>query len=217
MRSPYRDRRQAGRKIAARLLQLELPDPVVLALARGGLPVGSEIATALDAPLDIVLVRKIGSPGNPELALGALAEGEPPELVVNDDVRSLLGIEDATVEAGVRQATLENQRRRALYRPDLPPVDVAGRSAIVVDDGIATGATIRAALRSVRRRGPARLVLAVGVATPSILAELASEVDDIVCPLRTEHLHAVGMHFLDFSAVEDHEVIELLSQPGLPD
>jgi putative phosphoribosyl transferase len=144
----FQDRADAGRQLARRLLHLKNKDPVVLALPRGGVPIGHEVATALDAPLDLVLVRKIGAPGQPELALGAVVDGEPPETVLNQDLVDALGVTDNDINAIKRRELAEISRRRRAYLGRRAPVPVAGRTAIVVDDGIATGATMRAALRA---------------------------------------------------------------------
>src|SRR3954454_23861869 len=165
----FADRHDAGRQLAERLLILKLENPVVLALPRGGVPVGFEIARALHAPLDLVLVLKIGAPFQKELAVGAIADGGHPELVVNDEVVASLDIPDGYFEQAKTAALREVERRRQTYLADRPAVDISGRTAIVVDDGIATGATMVAALRSIRRRQPAAIVLAVPVAASEVL------------------------------------------------
>ena len=206
----FRNRSEAGRKLADILVRMALPRPVVLALPRGGVPLGVEIARALAAPLDLLLVRKIGAPGQPELALGAVVDGERPELVVNRDVQAACGVTDAQLHDAERRQLAEIERRRAVYLKGRAPVALSGASAIVVDDGIATGATVRAALRAVRRRNPARLVLAVGVAPPDAIAMLRDEVDDVVCLLTPEPLRAVGLYYDDFSQLDDDDVVALL-------
>lgn len=208
----FRDRTDAGRRLAAALAHLRGEDPVVLALPRGGVPVGFEIARALGAPLDLVLVRKIGAPFQPELAVGAVANGGAPELVVNEDVAGPLGLERAWIEAQAARQLEEIERRRALYLEGRAPVPLEGRTAIVVDDGVATGATTRAALRAVRRRAPRRLVLAVPVAAPEAAAMLRAEVDELVCLEMPAPLGAIGAAYLDFRQVEDDEVRDLLAR-----
>jgi len=208
----FRNRHDAGRQLAARLASFRGSDPVVLALPRGGVPIGAEIAKALDAPLDIVLVRKIGVPFQPELALGAIVDGEEPELLIDDQLMTMLAIPERYVEQQRLRQLKEIERRRRLYLEGRPPVPVAGRTAIVVDDGIATGYTMRAALRAIRRRGPARLVLAVPVAPPETIAALAAEVDEIVCLSTPDHFGAIGQFYADFRQVEDAEVIALLRE-----
>jgi putative phosphoribosyl transferase len=164
----------------------------VLALVRGGLPVAFEVAKALAAPLDVVLVRKIGAPSQPELAVGAVVDGAQPEIVSNPEIMAMLGLSQGYVEAEAKRQLAEIERRRAAYLRGRPPVEVRGRTAIVVDDGIATGATTRAALHAVRRRQPSRLVLAVPVAPPDTLERLAADADEIVCLDRPEPFGAVG-------------------------
>jgi putative phosphoribosyl transferase len=212
----FRDRRDAGRQLAARLASCRGGDPVVLALPRGGVPIGAEIAKALDAPLDIVLVRKIGVPFQPELALGAIVDGEAPELLIDDQLMTMLAIPERYVEQQRLRQLKEIERRRRLYLEGRPPVAVAGRTAIVVDDGIATGYTMRAALRAIRRRGPARLVLAVPVAPPETIAALAAEVDEIVCLSTPDQFGAIGQFYKDFRQIEDAEVIALLRERSAP-
>jgi predicted phosphoribosyltransferase len=211
----FRDRREAGRRLAEALANYRDARPVVLALPRGGVVVAAEIAAALDAPLDLVLVRKIGLPVQPELAMGAVADGAgTPAVVRNERVIRFGGIDDAGFEAVVARELAEIERRRRRYLADRPPIDVAGRLAIVVDDGIATGATTRAALRSVAARKPARLVLAVPVAPADTVAELRREVDEVVCLETPDDFHAIGVYYLDFRQVGDEEVIRLLAARG---
>lgn len=208
----FEDRTEAGRLLAGRLLQLKQDRPVVLALPRGGVPVGHEIARALGAPLDLVLVRKIGVPFQPELALGAVAEGVQPEQVVDTELQDMLHI-DATELAGLRARELaEMERRRRAYLAGRPQADIRGRTAIVVDDGIATGATMRVALRAVRRRHPARLVLAVPVAPATTLAALREDADLVVCLATPDDFRSVGQFYRRFPQLRDDEVIALLEE-----
>src|SRR5689334_23096801 len=190
----FADRHDAGRQLAERLLILKLEHPVVLALPRGGVPVGFEIARALRAPLDLVLVRKIGAPFQKELAVGAIADGGHPELIVNDDIVAGLNIPDGYFEEAKAAAVRELERRRAVYLAGHAPIEFAGRTAIVVDDGIATGATTIAALRSTRHCQPAAIVLAVPVAAPDVLHRLRPEVDRIVCLRMPSDFMAVGAY-----------------------
>ncbi|HKM62870.1 MAG TPA: phosphoribosyltransferase [Acidisphaera sp.] len=208
----FADRRDAGRRLAAALLDLPLKDPVVLALARGGVPVGFEVARALGAPLDVVLVRKIGAPGQEELALGAIADGEQPDLVVDPAIIAALHVSLGYIETAKAAALQEIERRRRAYLGDRPALDIAGRTAIVVDDGVATGATTRAALRATRHRRPARLVLAVPVAPADTLARLERDVDLAVCLDTPAEFWGVGQFYRDFAQVSDREVAELLQQ-----
>ncbi len=184
----------------------------MLALPRGGVPVGYEVAVTLDAPLDIVVVRKLGAPGQPELAIGAVVDGDDPQSVLNPDLMRLLDVSEEYLAREVDRQLWEIRRRERLYRGDRPHARVEGRTAIVVDDGIATGASMRAALRGLRRAGPARLVLAVPVAPPDTVEALRAEVDDLVCLSTPEPFMAVGQHYEDFSQPTDEEVIELLDR-----
>lgn len=206
----FADRSDAGRQLAGRLAELDLTEPVVLALPRGGVPVGVEVARRLGARLDLVLVRKIGAPGHEELAAGALVDGDRPELVLNADVVRSYGIDQAWLDRQQELELAEIGRRNALYLGDRPRPVIAGRTAIVVDDGIATGATVRAALRAVRRAGPSRLVLAVPVAAAEVLARLAADADRIVCLHAPQDLLAVGQFYRNFRQVEDEEVVAML-------
>jgi predicted phosphoribosyltransferase len=209
---PFRDRIEAGRRLADALAHLKDRRPVVLALPRGGAPVAAEIAAALSAPLDLVLVRKVGLPGQPELAMGAVVDGAEPITVRNEDVIRIAGIDD-TLFARVRDRELaEIERRRRLYLGDRRRVDPKGRVVIVVDDGIATGATVKAALRAIRRRGPERLVLAVPVAPPETIAELRREVDEIVCLETPSPFGAIGYFYMDFTQVDDAAVTDALAR-----
>ena len=208
----FTDRADAGKKLARRLLQLKDKKPVVLALPRGGVPVAFEVAKALGAPLDLVLVRKIGVPFQEEYALGAIADGGEPELVIDENIRRSLNIPEDYVERAKAEALEEIERRRRVYLGKRAPVEVAGRTAIIVDDGIATGATMRAALRAVRRRDPAWLVLAVPVAPPESLRRLAEEADETICLHQPEYFAAVGQFYQDFGQTQDDEVIALLAQ-----
>ncbi len=208
----FTDRHDAGQRLAERLLTLRLKDPVVLALPRGGVPIGFEVARALAAPLDLVLVRKIGAPDQEELAIGAIADGEHPELVTDPRLIDALAVPPEYLEQAKSAALREIARRRRAYLGDRPQVEVAGRTAIVVDDGIATGATMRAALRVTRRRRPARLVLAVPVAPPEALNQLRREVDAVVCLDTPAEFFAVGQFYHAFPQLSDDEVVALLDQ-----
>ncbi len=206
----FPDRHAAGRRLAAALRRLKPQHPVVLALPRGGVPVGFEVAQALDAPLDVVLVRKIGAPGQPELGIGAVVDGPEPQIVLNDEIVRLVDPDPGYVEAEEARQLDELDRRRNLYRGARPPLSIEGRTVIVVDDGIATGGTVRAVLQALRRAKPKRLVLAVPVAPPDLLAALSSEADEVVCLATPEPFFAVGAHYGDFRQTTDEEVIELL-------
>ncbi len=209
---PFRDRQDAGRRLAAALAPLKAQSPVVLALPRGGVPVGAEVAARLGAPLDLVLVRKIGAPGQPELAMGAIAEGDPPVTLRNEPVVQALQIEDADFESVRNRELAEIERRRLAYLGDRPRVDVAGRVAILVDDGIATGMTMRAAAQATGRRGPSRVVIAAPVAGVDIAAELRQGIGDVICLEEHENLVAIGCHYADFSQVSDDDVRRILGR-----
>jgi putative phosphoribosyl transferase len=206
------NRADAGRQLAKALGGYKDQQPVVLALPRGGVAVAAEIADALNAPLDLILVRKIGAPMQPELALGAVVDGQDPWIVRNDDVIDALGVSEATFDTICRRELAEVERRRTRYQVDRVPVDVAGRAAIVVDDGIATGASMRAALRATRQRQPKTLVLAVPVAAPDALDELRAEADEIVCLLSEEPFGAIGLFYEDFHQMTDSEVTDILAR-----
>src|SRR6516225_6726018 len=208
----FADRGEAGRRLADKLLHLKDRQPIVLALPRGGVAVGFEIAQALDAPLDIVLVRKIGVPWQPELALGAVTDGAGHEIFVDRDLATSLDVPDGYIEEETARQLEEIERRRKSYCEGRPALEVAGRTAIVVDDGIATGATMRVALQAVRRRGPARSVLAVPVAPPDTLAALRKEVDEAVCLETPIGLVAIGFYYRDFHQMRDSEVTDLLAR-----
>jgi putative phosphoribosyl transferase len=208
---PFRNRVEAGRELAKALAAYKNQHPVVLALPRGGVPVAAEIATALNAPLDLVLVRKIGVPFQPELAMGAVVDGRELLVVRNENVIELAGVSEADFAAIRDQELAEIERRRKLYLGDRPHPEIKDHTAIVVDDGIATGATTRAALRAIRQRGPRKLVLAVPVAPTQSLAELRGDADDIVCLEDYEDFGAIGFYYADFRQISDAQVIELLA------
>jgi putative phosphoribosyl transferase len=208
----FKDRSDAGRQLATALAGYKDQRPVILALPRGGVPVAAEIATKLEAPLDLVLVRKIGVPSQPELAMGAVVDGSSPIVVRNEEVIGLVGIDEKRFNAVRDRELAEIERRRQHYLGDRPRIDLAGRVAIVVDDGIATGMTTRAALRSVAARKPSKLVLAVPVAPTDSVAALRREVDDLVCLETHENFYAIGLYYADFRQVSDDEVRLQLSQ-----
>ena len=207
-----RDRSEAGKRLAAELAELRGGDCVVLALPRGGVPIGFEIASELGAPLGLIMVRKIGVPGQPELALGAVADGGEPVTVFNSNVLSILGLTPADLEGQVLEQLKEIERRRRLYGGHLTLPPIEGRSVILVDDGIATGATTRVAIQAVRRRRPACIVLAVPVASTDTLVRLEDEVDRVVCLEKPQDLEAISLHYRHFPQVPDEEVIEFLER-----
>ena len=208
----FTDRSDAGRRLAARLRHLQGDRPIVLALPRGGVPVAFEIARELKAPLDLLLVRKIGAPRQPELALGAVADGTPPQIFIDREMAAALAVPQAYVEQETARQLAELERRRIAYCAGRPPIEIAGRTAIVVDDGIATGATMRVALIAARQRGPSRLVLAAPVGAPEALAQLGPLADEIVCVETPRGLGAIGSCYADFHQVGDAEVTDLLAR-----
>jgi putative phosphoribosyl transferase len=208
---PFADRAAAGRALAEKLIAKDLMQPVVLALPRGGVPVAAEIARALKAPLDIVLVRKIGVPFQRELAVAAVVDGEQPEVVVNQDVVHLAEIPQDYIDMQVKEELEEIERRRRVYLQGRPRVPLEERTIILVDDGIATGASVRAALKALKRKSPKGLILAVPVAPAETIAELESEVDEVVCLRQPEPFFAIGIHYMDFHQMSDGEVIDLLA------
>jgi len=212
----FADREAAGRLLAAKLAHLKDGQPVVLALPRGGVAVGFEIAQALGAPLDIVLVRKIGVPWQPELALGAVTDGARPETFIDEDLAKALDIPERYVQEETARQLEEIERRRKSYCAGRPPLAITGRTAIVVDDGIATGATMRVALQAVRRRNPAHLVLAVPVAPPETLAEFRKEAGETICLETPDMLGAIGFYYRDFHQMSDAEVTDLLARAAQP-
>ena len=207
----FRDRAEAGRLLGERLAGYAgRDDVVVLGLPRGGVPVAAEVARALVAPLDVFLVRKLGVPGREELAFGAIASGGA--RVLNRDVVSSLGIDDSTIEEVAAREQTELERRAEAYRGTAEPPQVEGRVAVLVDDGLATGARMRAAVEAVRRLGPSRVVVAVPAAARQTCADLERDVDEVVCLLTPEPFFAVGMWYADFSETSDEEVRALLRE-----
>lgn len=208
----FRNREQAGQKLAQSLIGYKGEPAVVLALPRGGVPVAAEVAAVLGAPLDLVLVRKIGVPQQPELAMGAVVDGATPLIVRNEDVIQLAGISEPEFKAVCDNEISEIERRRQRYLGERRRADIADHVAIIVDDGIATGATMRAALRATRMRQPKKLVLAVPVAPTDTLAALRQEADEVVCLEDHEFFGAIGFYYADFRQISDQEVIELLAR-----
>lgn len=208
----FTDRREAGRRLAEELTRYSDEEPLVLALPRGGVPVGFEVARALPAPLDVVFVRKIGAPGQEEVGIGAVVDGVEPHTVWNEEMVRIIRPAPDYLESEKQRQLGEIERRRRLYRGDRPARGPAGRTTIVVDDGIATGGTVRAVMQALSQAAPRRLVLAVPVAPADSLAPIRSEVDDVVCLATPEPFHAVGVHYRDFEQTSDDEVVELLRQ-----
>jgi predicted phosphoribosyltransferase len=209
MRDVFGDRREAGRELGAQLRQYAgRSDVVVLALPRGGVPVAYEVAEALDAPLDLFLVRKLGTPGHRELAMGAIASGGV--RVLNDEVVQWYDIPAAAIDAVAAEEQRELERREQAYREGRPPAPVAGRIVILVDDGLATGSTMRAGVKAIRQLNPARVVVAVPVGAPDTCRELTQEADEVLCARMPRPFSAVGQWYVDFEQTTDEEVRELL-------
>jgi putative phosphoribosyl transferase len=216
MPNRFRNRREAGRLLAAKLPEYaNRPDALVLALPRGGVPVAYEVARALGAPLDVFLVRKLGVPGQEELAMGAVASGGV--RVINEPVVRALRIPPELIDAVAVREQEEIARQERLYRGDWPPPDIRGRTVLLVDDGLATGATMLAAVKALRQQQPSRIIVAVPIASRETCEQLQSEVDDIVCAMTAEPFYAVGLWYQDFSQTSDDEVRDLLrAAPPVP-
>jgi putative phosphoribosyl transferase len=211
METGYRDRHDAGKRLAKLLsAYAHHPDVLTLALPRGGVPVAYEVARALKVPLDVFTVRKLGVPGHEEFAMGAIASGGM--RVLNNDALRALHIPERVVEEVVTREQRELERREQLYRDGRPPPDVRGRTVILIDDGLATGATMRAALRALREQQPARLIVAVPVAAPPTCLELLDEADDVICAFTPDPFFAVGLWYQNFEQTSDQEVHDLLAQ-----
>jgi predicted phosphoribosyltransferase len=215
MPTAFRDRTEAGQLLAEQLTAYAgRPDVLVLALPRGGVPVASEVARALGAPLDVFVVRKLGVPGHEELAMGAIASGGV--CLLNDDVVQALHIPRQVIKAVAARELRELERRERAYRGDRPAPEVRGRTVILVDDGLATGSTMRAAVAALRRLGPARIVVAVPTAAPATCEEFRHEADECVCDITPDPFYAVGLWYEDFSQTTDDEVRELLERAEGP-
>ncbi|HZQ29368.1 MAG TPA: phosphoribosyltransferase [Acidimicrobiales bacterium] len=210
----FADRVTAGRALGAALLDYQGPGTVVLGLPRGGVPVAAEVADALGAPLDVFVVRKLGVPGHEELAMGAIASGGV--VVLNEEVMASLGIDQATLEAVIDRERGELARRERAYRGDRPPLALAGRTVVLVDDGLATGASMRAAVEAVRRAGPDLVVAAVPVGAAATCVALSRVADRVVCLVTPEPFNAVGAFYADFSQTTEQEVRTVLDRLGQP-
>jgi putative phosphoribosyl transferase len=210
--SRFIDRRDAGQRLAAELKAHSFVNPIVLALPRGGVPVGYEVAHALDAPLDVLLVRKLGAPGYEEFGIGAVVDGASPQLVLNAEAVQQLRVSPAYIERERDRQLAEIERRRRLYCGDAAPLDVRDHTAIIVDDGIATGGTMLVALRALLKARPRQTVVAVPVAPAETLAKLSEAADDVVCLATPSPFGAVGMYYEDFTQTSDEEVRSLLLQ-----
>jgi putative phosphoribosyl transferase len=207
----FADRKQAGIELGLELAKLGLHSPVVLALPRGGVPVGAEVAAILHAPLEVLIVRKVGAPDNPELAAAALVAGIPDDIVLNHDIVEAYGLTNSDLRVLINRERPELERRVALYTRDRHHVSIANRTTIIVDDGMATGTTAKVAIRALRRRGPRKIVLALPVAPKVVVDDLKAEADLVVCLKREEHFRALSLHYVNFEQVSDEEVITALN------
>lgn len=207
----FTDRREAGRLLGEAIARRKLDNPLVVALPRGGVPVGYEVARQIGAPLDILLVRKIGAPGHEEYGIGALVDGASPQVVIDETAARMVGADKAYIDRIVARELAELERRRAAYRTS-PPEPLAGRTVVIVDDGIATGGTAKAALKGLAKAGVARVVLAVPVAPADTLRELEALCDEVVCLATPDPFYAVGAHYREFTQTTDEEVVRLLAK-----
>lgn len=210
----FADRRAAGQALAPAVAELALTDPIVLGLPRGGVPVAYEVADHLGAPLDVLVVRKVGAPGQPELGLGAI--GEDGVEVLDTSSMERFGLRRADLEGTIRRETIELRRRVERYRGGRPAIPVEGRDVVIVDDGLATGVTATAGVRVVRQRDPARIVVAVPVGAPSSVRRMRQTADDVVCLEAPEGFAAVGLWYRDFGQTSDQEVVDLLAKTAQP-
>lgn len=214
---PFEDRADAGRRLAERVARLGLEKPIVYALPRGGAPVAAEVALRLHAPLDVLLVRKIGAPGRPELALGAVVDGEGAQTVVNEDVALHTGAGKAYLDQVRTEELQEIERRRAAYGKGHEHLNPAGRTAVIVDDGLATGASAKCAVRALKRQGAAKVVVAVPVSPVETLEEMESEADEVVCLYPADFFPGVGAFYVDFHQMDDQETLDSLARVWKPD
>jgi putative phosphoribosyl transferase len=209
------DRQQAGQRLAKAVAALQLDNPLVLALPRGGVPVAFEVAKVLHAQLDLLLVRKIGAPGHAEYAIGALVDGPDPQVVLNDEAIEFTRPQPGYIEAETQRQLTELERRREIYRGSHQAIPVTGRIVALIDDGIATGSTVTVALRALRKTGAKMIVLAVPVAPADVISRLRSECDRIVCLSTPTDFCAVGPHYADFGQTSDQQVLALLQEAQL--
>lgn len=212
----FRDRSDAGHRLAGEMQHLKAEHPVVLALPRGGVPVAAEVSKALGAPLDLLIVRKLGAPTQPELAMGAVADAEPPIVVRNEPIIQMLGVSERAFQQVLARETAEARRRRERYLGTRERVALQNRTVIVVDDGIATGSTMQAALRALQQSRPRRVVLAVPVGATDSIAMLRADADEVICLEPQPNLGSIGAYYAEFEQVDDAEVIRLLDEMAPP-
>jgi putative phosphoribosyl transferase len=210
MAMPFSDRRDAGRHLAGELTRFRTLEPIILALPRGGVPVAYEVASRLQAPLDVLLVRKLSVPGHSEVAMGAIASGGA--TVVNDEAVRFFHVSEPELDAELQRQRVELERRATLYRENAPALELRGRNLIVVDDGLATGSTMQAAVQALRQYGPSTVVSAAPVAAPAAYQALCAVADEVICVETPARFHAVGLWYRDFEQTSDQEVIDLLAR-----
>jgi putative phosphoribosyl transferase len=207
----FRDRQEAGQKLGAALEPLQLKDSIVLALPRGGVPVAAEVAKTLKAPLDLVIVRKVGAPGNPELAVAAIVDGDPADVVLNREIVEAYALDDNDLRVLIAQERPELERRRTVYRGKGLPKSVAGKTVIVVDDGAATGTTMKVAIRALKRRSPRKIIVALPVAPTDTVDELAQEADLTICLNQPARFRALSYYYSNFPQLSDNEVLDIMA------
>lgn len=208
----FHDRQEAGEKLGMELSKLQLHRPVVLALPRGGVPVAVEVAKALNAPLDVLIVCKVGAPGNSELAVAAIVDGEPGDVVVNREIVEAYSLDDDELRVLIAVERPELERRRLVYRGMRPPLSIAGKTAIIVDDGAATGTTMKVAIRALKRRSPREIIVAVPVSPKETVAELAGEAVRVVCLSQPGRFQALSYHYLRFPQLSDSDVVAAMDE-----
>ncbi|BAV51088.1 phosphoribosyltransferase [Mesorhizobium sp. 113-1-2] len=208
----FRDREEAGVKLGLELSRLQLHRPIVLALPRGGVPVAVEVARALNAPLDLLIVRKVGAPGNPELAVAAIVDGDPGDVVLNREIVETYALDESELRALIANERPELERRRAAYRGKTKPISIAGKTAIIVDDGAATGTTMKIAVRALKRRSPREIIVAVPVSPQETVAALEQEADRVVCLSQPGQFRALGHHYLRFPQLSDNDVVSAMDE-----
>ncbi|MBZ9846887.1 phosphoribosyltransferase [Mesorhizobium sp. CA14] len=207
----FRDRQDAGQKLGASLVRLQLQDPIVLALPRGGVPIAAEVAKALQAPMDLIIVRKVGAPGNPELAVAAIVDGDPPDVVLNREIVEAYALDDSALRSLIPQERPELERRRAIFRGKDLPLSVSGKTVIVVDDGAATGTTMKVAIRALKRRSSRKIIVALPVAPPEIVEELAQEADLTICLSQPARFRALSYYYASFPQLSDSEALDMMT------